>query len=117
MFSNSLYAFDTSLIIQRKHFDSTFSIEAKNSKSLEAKKNEVIYTKVVIQSIKNFLNDNNLANENSNYILSKALCWTEKRNIFFETKNIFAWIALLKYLKYYQTNKKYLLDLYVAIMK
>ena len=115
LFSYSLYAVDTSLIEQRKHADSTFTVEANNSRTLVKKKNEIIYTKIVLDSLNRYLNEHNLNTDEKRKILNEAAIWNEKRSQFFNSKNIFIWFSLIKYLKYYQTNKKYLLDLYVVI--
>lgn len=115
MFSESLYAVDTSLIEQRKHADSTFTVEANNSRNLAKKKNEIAYTKIVLESLNRYLNDYTLNTDEKRKILYEAEIWNEKRRRFFDTKNPFIWLSLIKHLKYYQTNKKYLLDLYVVI--
>ena len=115
MFANLLYAYDDSLIHQRKHKDSTFSVEARSMRNIQAKKGEIVYVSSVIAAIKAFLQNEGIFNKECEHILKEAECWGSYREKLYKTRNPFWWLYLLKYYKYYPTMRKYILDLYVVL--
>ncbi len=117
MFEESLYVYRQPLIKWRKHFDSTFTVEAKNSHSIEIKKQELIYVDQVVSAIEHYLLDSNNINEKKTKILNGAKIWNDYRKDLFLNHNLVAALKLLGYLQYYATIKRYFLDLYLVIFK
>ena len=115
MFSDSLYELEIPLLYQRKHSDSTFAIEARNNRTLVEKINELNYTSDVISSIKSMLEANDIMTLQKSIVLQEAETWNKLRNKLFTGKNIVDWIKLIRYLNFYQTKKRYLLDLILVI--
>ena len=117
MFANQLYAYDDSLINQRKHRDSTFSMEANSARTLEARKDDVKYVRRVLNGLEKFLQNEGLYTLDYEVILNKANEWVDCREKLYKTLNPIYLIFLIKYISYYQTLKKYLLDIWVIILK
>ena len=117
MFEGSLYVYRQPLIKWRRHFDSTFTVEAKNSHSLEIKKQELIYNDEVVSAIENYLIDSNIIDEKKKKILHGAKVWNDYRKDLLLNHNFFAALKILGYLNYYATIKRYFLDVYLVIFK
>lgn len=115
MFSNSLYMVHFSTIRQRKHNASTFTKEAIESKTIAKQLEYTTYTKNTINAIKHYLQDNNRLNYSNIKLLNGALKWNKLREDYLLSKKISTWFSLLRYINYYPTYKKYLLDLYLVI--
>ena len=115
MFDDSLYEIRMPLIRQRKHADSTYAREARLSHNTRSKLEEIKYTSDMINCIK--LHMKNSKSEKYFSILNTANRWNEKRLAFFTYRRIVDGVGLIKYIQYYQTIKRYFLDLYIVFLK
>lgn len=114
MFDESLYKIGIPLIKQRKHSDSAFAIEAQKSHSLKKKLSEIEYTSQVIDGINYMLEDRGRKSLRKEKILYSAKRWNLLREKLYKSKNPFYLIFLLFYLSYYQTVKRYFLDVFLV---
>ena len=117
MFLNSLYVLRLPLINQRKHSNSSFTKEAKVSRNTMAKLREINYTFEVIDSIKSMLLENNKVTNKTKNVLDRAYAWNCLRKDLFENRGFSTAVRLIRYLSFYQTYRRFLLDLYIFIMK
>jgi len=117
LFHGSLAILETVLIKQRKHSESTFTKEAKKMKTLVAKREELQYTLDNIEALTKFLNDENDHQDSHRRVLANADKWVKARKKWFDKHNIFQWIYLLRYIGFYPTCRRYILDLYVVIFQ
>lgn len=117
MFDSSLYELRIPLISQRKYSNSTFAQEAKMSRNIQSKIDEISYTDDMLSSISSFIEDRGIDNNRSVAILNNARRWNADRLNFFKKKELIDGIKLLRYIPYYQTTKRYLLDIYLVVFK
>lgn len=115
MFSGKLYVLKAVTIKQRKHRNSTFTKEAKQSKCLSSQLSAIDYAETMIAALEMYVKDKAYETQNIHRILNNARLWNERRRRFLNTGNFISWLSLAKYIGCYATPKKYLLDLYVVI--
>lgn len=115
MFSGKLYVLKTATIMQRKHQNSTFTKEAKLSRSIHAQISGLDYVEETIENLEKYIVDLGYESQSKNIILKNARVWNKKRRRFLTTGSYFEWFSLAKYIGNYATPKKYFLDLYVVI--
>lgn len=114
MFSETLYSYNKSLIKWRRHNDSSYTLESIKSKTFSSKRKWLIYAQRVIKSLIKYVENEKCANsDNKISILNKNMQWLICRASFYDTKNVFTGIKLLKYRKNYMKFKQYLGDWYL----
>lgn len=116
MFDNSLYVIQKTLIRQKKHNDSAFTKEANSSHTVDAKIKEIMYTRDMISGIKSMIRNTNQLDAQRKQVLDRAIIWNDTRYELLNTRSIKTAFNLLKYVRYYQTFKRYLLDLYIVFI-
>lgn len=114
MFSDGLYIMDKVLIKMRKHNKSTFTQESKSSKNKVIKRNSLDYEERVFNGMLRYIEDEPQIFEKNKKraIVEKSLKWNSIRKNFYDKRNPFYGLMLLKYIKYYPNFKRYLGDWY-----
>ena len=115
LFSDGLYVCDECLFYWRKHKGSAFSIESREMKSLEKKKEWVEYADRFCDSLINYLNNNNIDDKEDKIdILNRYKTWLSIRRQLFDTKRIKYAIGIIKYIGFYNSFKQFLGDYYLV---
>lgn len=117
LYSNQVYAINKDLINWRKHEESTFSKESRDNRNYNERKIWFDYAINSINSVKEYIKDENIQNKKIIKILEQNLKFIEKRKKFYDTKNIFLGIYLIRYINYYMSLKRYLGDLFLVYFK
>lgn len=117
MFSDSLYTYSKCLIKWRKHEDSAFTVESVQSKTKMQKRKWIEYAKRVIESLESFIENENIDGTAKKDILKTSDQWLNMRARFYDTKNIFYWFKLIRYMNCYDRFKQYLGDFYLVLIK
>lgn len=119
LMSNSLYAYTDDLIRWRNHRSSAFAKESKDLKSVSAKKDWIkVSNEFNSESIRKFI-DNDVEGDTAHQqaVIDRNNRWLAKRKQFYETRNVFSGISLLKYLGCYPRLRQYLGDWYLIYFK
>lgn len=114
MFSDSLYTVSESLIQQRIHSDSTYSVESVRGKKKTAKMEEIEYMQVEVKHLREFLKLNQSTNEKAEPILVNAEEWLRRRSELYNQFSIKNCLRLLPFILYYERKRKYVLDVILA---
>lgn len=117
MFKGSLYSYNKSLIRWRQHNDSAYSLESISSKDKSAKREWIEYAKRSIYMIQQYIQDENCATHEKQYILIENLKWLECRARFYDTHSIIIGLKLFRYHSYYPKLKQYFGDWYLVFVK
>lgn len=116
--SDSLYSYHKSLMRWRKHSDSTYAVEIMQNKTKEKKRKWFDYALKVVNTMEDCANDlkvDNFVQKKKTFDLTRA--WLKLRIKFYDTKNIFCWLSLLKYRKCYERFRQYIGDFYLVFIK
>lgn len=119
LMSNALYAYTDDLIRWRNHSKSAFAKESKNLKSVSAKKDWIkISSEFNNESMRKFI-DNDVEGDTvyQQAVIDRDGQWLTKRKQFYETRNVFNGVSLLRYLNCYPRLRQYLGDWYLIYLK
>lgn len=118
MLSGRLYAYNESLIRWRRHEDSTYTIESIQLKTWYKKREWINYAEQVINSLQGFIDSGNCPNvRGAKEILNNNSSWLKCRAEFYDSRNFYTGLKLLKYRKYYDRFKQYIGDWYLIFIK
>ena len=96
----------------RKHYDSTFTKESRDSKKKKIKRDQLDYEKRIFDRMTDFLHSHNdiVEREKKEQLLENCYKWNLIRKEFYDNKNPFMGIRLIKYINYYPNIKRFLAD-------
>ena len=111
----SAYAINEPLILWRKHADSSWQVEIEK----ESVVSELKWRKQEIKELKELIKFAQDQGASADIIdkLNKNIEWCVYREKFVGTRNIFAGIRLLNYLRMYPSFKRYIKDWVVAFFR
>lgn len=117
LFSNSLYLYPSSLILWRKHENSAWSIQGKISKNINSRLEWCNYSINKMNLLEEYIEQNDNSNPLYKEIINGNRKWILNRKKFYETRKISYAIKLLLEMKYYNSFKQYVGDLYITFIK
>lgn len=118
LFSDGLYKYTDTLIKWRNHKSSAFAKESRNLKSTSAKKRWIYTAKHFNSTLQEYIyNDVDGNNENKSKVLNRTARWLKMRNKFYEGKNPFIGLYLMRYWSSYPRKRQYLGDWYLIYLK
>ena len=117
LFNDALYVYSKQLVYWRRHRDSAWAIEGGNNKSLQTRIQWTAFALRQIDTLKSFLKENGTMTIEKDKVLVANSEWIALRRELFVYKKIKTVFELLPYLKYYNSFKQYLGDLYLTFIK
>ena len=117
LFNDTLYMYPRKLIYWRRHKNSSWTLEGVRNKNLEARIRWTVFAKGQVDIIQEFLINNNKMTAEKEQILIRNAKWVRLREELLKEKNVAAVFKLLFYLKYYNSFKQYLGDIYLTFVK
>lgn len=118
LFSDSLYEYHDVLFDWRMHSDSTFSVEAKDLKTIGEKKKWIATAKRMNNAMIRFVKDHHFDNSAKSLdLLTDYNQWLQIRGNFYEHQNILTGLRLMFYWRFYPRKRQYLGDWYLIFIK
>lgn len=115
MLSGKLFSYNKALIHWRRHRASAYTMESVHSKTLNNKLHWNEYAIRCIDSMIQYANDIGADNQKQ-AVLKLNKEWLIYRTRFYQTKNIFVGLYILKYLKCYTRLRQYFGDWYLTFL-
>ncbi len=111
----TLFSLNINLIDWRIHNDSSFSVEKTLNKNVDKKLKWIEYAEVAIASLQDYLNENDINDDNLYNVLDRNKEWLDLRKRLFTYKDVKTWFRMFRYLKYYPKRRQYIYDFYYMI--
>lgn len=118
MFSDTLYSYNVDLIQWRKHQDSTFSKESNNNRTYTKKRESLNYAMRVTNDLEQFIDEIDCAQKEKKIkVLERTKKWINLRKVFYDSKNPYYGIKILKFISCYDRLRQYCGDWFLIYGK
>lgn len=117
LFSGTLYIYQKNLIWWRKHADSAWSVQGQQAKDIDKRVQWTKFANEQLTLLEKYLVENHQDSGINLKIIHNNKRWISDRQYFYMNRKISTAVKLLSEVKYYNSFKQYLGDLYITLMK